>query len=337
MSKSSPPPDAGPSSSYAMIEKINASNDLYEILGCSKYKSDSKEMRKLFLHRARNVHPDKFPSFPPATSAFQKLSLAFRILSDPASKRLYDASPSTSSGSRTSFPSSFWSHDGGFEGGSSAGDLRAADETLNGVLFQVWTEFIEGDFHMIRVVINAINETNSGLNLGNDTVETLEGALRRLRSLLLGGQKYAGVIRFELIRLYEIQQNLRALRWLDLGGRLRLTLQLTRVVVSIPLQIDKALKDEAETELVAERKRLANPKPPPETTSPSPRRPKEPQTISQGPESWTAPTEPEIAASRAGAGLLNSKLEMTLKMTAAVLESGEGWLGGGGKQETLVN
>ena len=49
---------SGSSTSYAMIEKINASNDLYEILGCSKYKSDSKEMRKLFLHRARNVHPE---------------------------------------------------------------------------------------------------------------------------------------------------------------------------------------------------------------------------------------------------------------------------------------
>lgn len=154
-----------------MIEKINASNDLYEILGCSRFSSDSKEMRKNYMHRARHVHPEsvhppqlptlrrarfppvlstdtlacyldrsKFRSFPPATSAFQKLSFAFTVLSDPASKRLYDASPSTSSGSRTSFPSSFWSHDGGFEGGVSAGDLRAADETLNGVLFQVWTE-----------------------------------------------------------------------------------------------------------------------------------------------------------------------------------------------------
>jgi hypothetical protein len=64
------------------------------------------------------------------------------------------------------------------------GGLRAADETLNGVLYQVWTEvsltlppyrthaghianvylleprltqFIEGDFHMIRVVISQYN------------------------------------------------------------------------------------------------------------------------------------------------------------------------------------
>lgn len=72
-----------------------------------------------------------------------------------------------------------------------------------------------------------------GLNLGPDTVESMEGVFRRLRDLMLSGQRYTRVVQFELIRLYEIQQSLRALRWLDIRGRMRLGLQLTRVVVSV--------------------------------------------------------------------------------------------------------
>lgn len=47
---------------------------------------------------------------------------------------------------------------------------------------------------------DAINETSPGsLNVGDDTVETLEAVLRKMRGLMLGGQRYAGVIRFELV------------------------------------------------------------------------------------------------------------------------------------------
>lgn len=61
----------------------------------------------------------------------------------------------------------------------------------------------------------------------------MEGVFRRLRDLMLSGQRYTRVVQFEIIRLYEIQQALRALRWLDIRGRMRLGLQLTRVVVSV--------------------------------------------------------------------------------------------------------
>lgn len=61
----------------------------------------------------------------------------------------------------------------------------------------------------------------------------MEGVFRRLRDLMLSGGRYTRVVSDELIRLYEIQQALRALRWLDLRGRMRLGLQLTRVVVSV--------------------------------------------------------------------------------------------------------
>lgn len=62
------------------------------------------------------------------------------------------------------------------------------------------------------------------------------------------GQKYVQIVRFELIRLYEIQHSLRQLSYFDVCGRLRLTLQLARVTLSLPCRIDRAMIEEAEEE-----------------------------------------------------------------------------------------
>lgn len=56
------------------------------------------------------------------------------------------------------------------------------------------------------------------------------------------------MIRFELIRLYEIQHSLRQLSYFDVFGRLRLTLQLARVTLSIPMAIDEAMKEPLQEE-----------------------------------------------------------------------------------------
>jgi len=118
------------------------------------------------------------------------------------------------------------------------------DETLHSVLYQLFLEFMDGDFEMIRALVNALNEGNPGLNLGDDAIETLETAFRRLRDLLLAGKKYVKIVQFELIRLYELQQQLRSLSYFDVFGRLRLTLQLARLTLTIPMLIDNAMKAE---------------------------------------------------------------------------------------------
>ena len=56
------------------------------------------------------------------------------------------------------------------------------------------------------------------------------------------GQKYLRLLKFEIIRLYEIQHSLRSLSYFDIVGRLRLTLALTRVTLEIPLVLDKAMR-----------------------------------------------------------------------------------------------
>ncbi len=115
--------------------------------------------------------------------------------------------------------------------------------------------------------LGAMNEVNPALNISDDTIESVIGSFVRLREILLStswfpfsivlrccrhfhsaGQKYVQIVRFELIRLYEIQHSLRQLSYFDVCGRLRLTLQLARVTLSLPCRIDRAMIEEAEEE-----------------------------------------------------------------------------------------
>jgi len=144
----------------------------------------------------------------------------------------------------------------GTSSGNAGMGMESGDETLNGVLYSVFCEFLEGDFEMIRVLVSeyhflnsisldglkrvcsnhgielepllfslspsgAMNEGNPGLNLGEDAVESLEGAFKKMREFMLNGKKYLSIIRFELIRLYEIQHSLRQLSYFDVFGRMR--------------------------------------------------------------------------------------------------------------------
>ncbi|KAM0750818.1 DnaJ-domain-containing protein [Meredithblackwellia eburnea MCA 4105] len=217
---------SGKSEGEEMCDTINEEEDLYRILGVPR-KSKVEEIRRAFLSRSRVCHPDKLPHYPPATPAFQRLSYAYETLSKPSSRRMYDLG-----GMR------------GYEPRTPRDTSHTGDETLNGVLRNVFTEFINGDFEMIRVFVNALNDGNPGLNLGDEAVDNLEGAFRRVREIVLSGQKYLRLIKFELIRLYEIQHSLRALSYFDFSGRLRLTLALTRVTLEIPMVLDRAMREE---------------------------------------------------------------------------------------------
>lgn len=161
--------------------------------------------------------------------AFQRISEAYATLSTPSSRRLYDISGRSNINPTT--PPSTSCEEG------------INDETLNGVLRNVFFEFLDGDFEMIRVMINALNEANPGLDLGEDAVQNFEGVFESIRAVVLTGQKYFRIIRFELIRLYETQHALRQLSYFDVFGRLRLTLQLARVTLNIPMAIDRAMID----------------------------------------------------------------------------------------------
>ncbi|CAJ0830518.1 3913_t:CDS:2, partial [Entrophospora sp. SA101] len=147
---------------YKIVDEICSETNLYLILGVEKTCS-LEELRRAYINRSRICHPDKFPEYPKATEAFQKLSYAYETLNKSSTRRAYDIS-----------------------GTSNLGSVNGTgDDTLHGVLYQLFLEFMDGDFEMIRSLVNALNEGNPELNLGEDTIETIETVFRGMRETLL--------------------------------------------------------------------------------------------------------------------------------------------------------
>lgn len=169
----------------AVIDEIIRQEDLYDVLAV-KRNAKGEEIRRGFLNRSRVCHPDKLPNYAPCVVAFQKVSFAYQTLSKPSSRRMYDVS------GRTDLAAALNQSGTSTTGFESSG--VASDETLNGVLYSVFCEFLEGDFEMIRVLVNALNEGNPGLNLGEEAVDSIEGAFRRLREIMLGTCRRASLL-----------------------------------------------------------------------------------------------------------------------------------------------
>ena len=74
------------------IDAILAATNHYQVLGLTNPDdaSDATTLRKAYLKRSVQVHPDKTAD-PRATGAFQKVALAYQVLSDESTRREYDA------------------------------------------------------------------------------------------------------------------------------------------------------------------------------------------------------------------------------------------------------
>src|SRR5215472_8613480 len=68
--------------------RFDPANDYYLILGV-KPTATTDEIQDAFRRRAKNLHPDRNPDSE-ATVQFQRLSEAYAVLSDPASRAEYD-------------------------------------------------------------------------------------------------------------------------------------------------------------------------------------------------------------------------------------------------------
>ncbi|CAE6456782.1 unnamed protein product [Rhizoctonia solani] len=197
------------------------------VLGTSR-SANQEDLRRAYMNMCRRCHPDKFPNEPLATVAFQKLSYAYSVLSDTQKRRLYDANGSTEPGR--------------------AQDMHNAEDTLNKVLLAIWADFLDGDFELIRMFMRSIGEMNPKLNFSDETTEVLLQALVNLRDVIVSGQQHFRLLKFELMRLYEIQYALRQLSYFDVPGRLKLTIQLARLTIALPVNVDKAIMAEQREE-----------------------------------------------------------------------------------------
>ncbi|SAM05902.1 hypothetical protein [Absidia glauca] len=204
---------------YRFVEEILTAPDYYKVLDVTK-KATTEDIRRAYIKRSRVCHPDKFvPAYPRATESFQLLSLAYETLSDPSSKLIYDL---TSNKKQPFDPS----------------QAKNPNDTLQRVLHQLFNEMMDGEFQTMHAFIHALNETNPGMHISDDAIVHIELAFRKLREVFVSTQQYYHVVQFELMRLYELQQELRALSYFNLWGRMQLSLTMCKILLQLPIMIN---------------------------------------------------------------------------------------------------
>ncbi|KAG0224782.1 hypothetical protein BGX31_007863 [Mortierella sp. GBA43] len=275
--ENSPPPKAPttPEERYRIVDDILETDNLYRVLAVSRT-ATTEEIRRAYIAKSRVCHPDKFPEYPRATEAFQKLSLAYETLSKPSSRFVYDST-----------------------GGASGRTVIGSDETLQSVLSQVFFEFMDGDFEVIRNMINTMNNTAGGVRLGDDVIGVIEEMFLRLRFILHGCKKYMTLVHDQVQQLSEIHHSMKSLAYLDVLGRFRLTLKLSKVMLTIPMIIQDEMKREiavaAALEGASEQEDAANAK-------------------------------KSTAGGIVGTVFLNDRVETVLKKVVSAIETGERWV-----------
>ncbi|KAJ9071984.1 hypothetical protein DSO57_1031807 [Entomophthora muscae] len=197
-----------------LIEHILNEEDCYRILGIQR-DATVDQVRRAYIQKSRICHPDKFPGSPKATQAFQKLSTSYETLRKPSTKMAYDFS-----GERTQ-----------------SSDCRTS---FIGAFSQLYREFLDGDFENILTMIDFINRQNPEFTFDRASASEL---LMELRDLCIVSWKYIDVAKEEVSHLFDIQTELCALSYFNVLGRMKLTLKLSRVFVSIPVTMHSLVNE----------------------------------------------------------------------------------------------
>jgi len=180
------------------------------------------------------VHPDKLPVHPDSTSAFQRLSQAYEILRKPSLRAHYDRESVASVYGR----SQSFTEKSAFVGG---------DSTFRGAVESILNEFLHGDFELVRKLLEALNRQYPNV-LNEEVIVAIERAFGRMRKLILTTRTYALLVSIELGRIHRVQKRLRSLGYLDVIGRMKLTMQLAKITLAVPVRVDRALMRKQECE-----------------------------------------------------------------------------------------
>ncbi|CAO3644029.1 unnamed protein product [Mucor fragilis] len=217
---------------YSLVEGILSATNYYEALGLPD-DSSFDEIRRAYIQKSRICHPDKFvPPYPRATRSFQVLSAAYNTLSQPTKKLTYDTHQ------RSAGLDHYTAH---------CSEDNAVD-IFQQVIRQLYIEIMEGEFQTLRTVIHAMNETNSLIHINDDVLSVAEVGFLRIRDIVTTSQKYYSIIQGELLRLYDLQDELRNLSYFDVWRRLTLSVSMAKLVLRIPLMVNKAIQQDDDTQ-----------------------------------------------------------------------------------------
>ncbi|KAB8297724.1 hypothetical protein EYC80_001526 [Monilinia laxa] len=219
-----------------VIQSILNEEDLYKILGAQR-SATCAELRRCYLERSKICHPDKIPFHPLSTRAFQRLAFSFEILKSPSSRRTYDSASFTSSSSpaTTSLPTKHPS------------PSLASDNLFRTTVSSLIHDFLTGDFITIRSLLSSLNSQYPHL-MNTDVTSSVEIAFVKVRELVMRGRIWALLIYIEMRRIWRVQKRLMGLRRWDLVGKARMFVLLVRVVVAVPVRVDRALRERVERE-----------------------------------------------------------------------------------------
>ncbi|KAJ7052503.1 hypothetical protein C8F01DRAFT_1332423 [Mycena amicta] len=213
-SSSTPPTPSTSNNRDSALSEILATDDLYSILGVTKSDNlDKLKLRRAYLRRSRACHPDKFPNNPEATHAFQKIApLGASYDLRPSKYDVFSAHPT-----------------------------HVAQETFRSIVMGVFDDFLEGDLEMIRTLLKAVNDINPSLSMGDEGINSILNSLQRIRERALTCRTCIYALHAEMTRVLEIQHSFRQLSFFDLRTRTRLIVELTRITLSLPLALERAI------------------------------------------------------------------------------------------------
>ncbi|KAF3926587.1 hypothetical protein AA313_de0205511 [Arthrobotrys entomopaga] len=100
---------------------------------------------------------------------------------------------------------------------------------------------MDGDFTHVRQLLETLHRSYPNL-VSEDVIDGIESAFFRIRQLVITTRVYAFLISIELGRIHRCQKRLMALGYFDFRGRVRVTMQLVRTTLAIPVRIELALR-----------------------------------------------------------------------------------------------
>ncbi|KAH9930152.1 DnaJ-domain-containing protein [Fomitopsis serialis] len=214
----------------AVIQEILSQNDLYHILGVKRTsRTDKMTLRRAYLTRSKACHPDKFPDNPEATRAFQKVSVAYDVLSKPSSRRLYDSQPPQSYDIFATRPT------------------PPAQETFRGVIIGVFNDLLDGDLDMVRSLLSMNGQRPQPLTpIRRGGINSVLVSLQAIRERALTCRTCVLALHHELTHLLEVQRAFHDLSYFDIRRRSCLTIRLARLTVSLPIALERALSEQAD-------------------------------------------------------------------------------------------